>query len=105
MLEKGFNTLRKGLWIWSAFIILKAVIEEIIFFKQKKEMRKLPKYFKYVGKYTKGGFTPNKIYECLNPSNINAEANFIDDDGDINGYCGFNNQMFVESTEEEFLKQ
>jgi hypothetical protein len=83
MFEKGFDLLRKGLWIWSGIIVTKAIIEEIAIHKQRKAIAKLPKYFKYVGKYTDGGFTPGRIYECLNPANVNAEANFIDDDGEI----------------------
>lgn len=105
MFEKGFDLVRKGLWIWSGIIIAKAVVEEIAMCKQRKEIAKLPKYFKYIGKYTDGGFTPGRIYECLNPANVNAEANFIDDNGEINGYCGFNNEVFVPSTKEAFLAQ
>jgi len=105
MFEKGFDLLRKGLWIWSGIIVTKAIVEEIAICKQRKAIAKLPKYFKYVGKYTDGGFTPGRIYECLNPTNVNAEANFIDDDGEINGYCGFNDEVFVPSTKEAFLAQ
>jgi hypothetical protein len=105
MFEKGFDLLRKGLWIWSGIIVTKAIIEEIAIHKQRKAIAKLPKYFKYVGKYTDGGFTPGRIYECLNPANVNAEANFIDDDGEINGYCGFNDEVFTPSTKEAFLAQ
>jgi len=105
MFEKGFDLLRKGLWIWSGIIVTKAIIEEIAIHKQRKAIAKLPKYFKYVGKYTDGGFTPGRIYECLNPANVNAEANFIDDGGEINGYCGFNDEVFVPSTKEAFLAQ
>jgi hypothetical protein len=105
MVEKGFNLLRKVLWIWSGLIIAKAITEEIANHKQKKNISKLPKYFKYVGKYVDGGFTPGRIYECIDPSNVNAEANFIDDEGGINGYCGFNDEMFIPSTKNEFLNQ
>ena len=105
MFEKGFDLLRKGLWIWSGIIVTKAIIEEIAIHKQRKAIAKLPKYFKYVGKYTDGGFTPGRIYECLNPANVNAEANFIDDDGEINGYCRFNDEVFTPSTKEAFLAQ
>jgi hypothetical protein len=105
MFEKGFDLLRKGLWIWSGIIVTKAIIEEIAIHKQRKAIAKLPKYFKYVGKYTDGGFTPGRIYKCLNPTNVNAEANFIDDDGEINGYCGFNDEVFTPSTKEAFLAQ
>jgi hypothetical protein len=53
-------------------------------------------------------FTKGKIYKIKNPNNINDYYNFIDDEGDSNGFTekqGNNTSNFKPSTEEAYCEQ
>ena len=62
-----------------------------------------PEYYELIR--TAQGFTKGKIYKIKNPKDIGAEYNFIDDEGNENGFGSLNNKFFAPSTEGEFLKQ
>jgi len=64
-----------------------------------------PEYYEYVGKLSSESFTIGKIYKIVNPNNINASQNFIDNKGVRNGFAGENDKKFKPSTEEAFLAQ
>lgn len=61
-------------------------------------------YFEYVGGVD-NYFTSGKIYRCIDPNNIEARGNFIDDDGEENGFAGENYIRFKPSTKEAFDAQ
>ncbi len=75
------------------------------FFKERKSTtQQYPEYYEYV-KTNNSSFTKGKIYKIRNPKNIEAYENFIDNDGEPNGFSGENTQYFKASTEEAFLAQ
>lgn len=63
-----------------------------------------PEYYKFVGKNSQS-FTTGNIYKILNPKDIEAGQNFIDDTGIPNGFSGDNGKKFKPSTEEAYLAQ
>lgn len=50
-------------------------------------------------------FTKNKIYKIIDPSNLEAPLNFIDECGNTNGWCGNNYEHFKPVTEKEWCEQ
>jgi len=64
----------------------------------------ITEYYEYIGTID-NSFTKNKIYKCLNPNNLEKIANFIDDNGVKNGWCGINYQKFKPSTKEAYDDQ
>lgn len=65
---------------------------------------KYPEYYEYVYKDSPT-FTKGKIYKIVNPENIEALSNFIDNTGVGNGFAGDNHLKFKPSTQEAFLAQ
>jgi hypothetical protein len=63
-----------------------------------------PEYYEYASSSTEG-FTEGKIYKILDPSNLETYCNFIDDQGDTNGFAPLNHRYFKSSTKEAFDKQ
>jgi len=60
-------------------------------------------YYEYVG--DSSDFTKGKIYKIINPDNLEAFGNFIDDKGRDNGYSGSNYKYFKPSTKEDYELQ
>lgn len=50
-------------------------------------------------------FVRGRIYECIDPNNINKTFNFIDGNGNENGYNQFNSIYFTPVTEADFIRQ
>jgi hypothetical protein len=63
-----------------------------------------PEYYEYV-KTSIGSFTEGKIYKVLDPYNLETYSNFIDNQGDKNGFAPLNHRYFKSSTKEAFDKQ
>jgi hypothetical protein len=63
-----------------------------------------PEYYEYTSSSTEG-FTEGKIYKILDPYNLETYFNFIDDQGDTNGFAPLNHRYFKSSTKEAFDKQ
>jgi hypothetical protein len=63
-----------------------------------------PEYYEYASSSTEG-FTEGKIYKILDPYNLETYFNFIDDQGDTNGFAPLNHRYFKSSTKEAFDKQ
>lgn len=63
-----------------------------------------PEYYKYIGG-NDDSFTKNKIYKYLNPNNLEANYNFIDNKNTPNGWGGSNNKKFKPSTKEAYDAQ
>jgi len=63
-----------------------------------------PEYYEYIGDESYS-FSTGKIYKIRNPKDIEAGDNFIDNNGDYNGFSGDNGKKFKPSTQEAFLKQ
>ena len=55
-----------------------------------------------LGRRRQGGFTIGKIYKIKNPEDFEDIENFIDDNGDVNGWGGVNWKHFEPSTIEEW---
>jgi hypothetical protein len=64
----------------------------------------MTEYYKYIGS-DKYDYTINKIYKIVNPFNLEAPFNFIDNEGEASGWSGSNYQYFVPATLEEWLIQ
>lgn len=63
-----------------------------------------PKYYKCINNYeTK--FTVDKIYKCINPDNFQTHNNFIQDNGEPNGWSSNNHKHFTPVTEHEWNLQ
>jgi hypothetical protein len=63
-----------------------------------------PEYYEYVGN-TVNSFTKGKIYKINYPNDLEAEGNFIDNNGYTDGFSGSNYEKFKPSTKEAFLLQ
>jgi hypothetical protein len=63
-----------------------------------------PEYYEYVNEDSTS-FSTGKIYKIVNPKDIEAGQNFIDNGGIPNGFSGSNSEKFKPSTEEAFLAQ
>ena len=61
---------------------------------------KYPEYYEFIG--NNSFFTKGKIYKIKNPTNLEAEYNFIDDQNKPNGWGGYNHKYFKPSTKEAF---
>jgi len=64
----------------------------------------IPEYYEYVHE-TGMNFTKNRIYKCLDPSNLEKVHNFIDDCNIPNGWSGLNHKYFKPSTKEAYDAQ
>jgi predicted transcriptional regulator len=68
-----------------------------------KSNEEYPEYYKFIG--NNSSFTKGKIYKIKNPTNLEAEHNFIDDLNRPNGWGGYNecnHKYFKPSTKEAF---
>lgn len=55
----------------------------------------MARYYKCIkNKDHENVFTLGKIYEALNPNNLEQYGNFIDDTGNRNGFSGLNHKHF-----------
>lgn len=63
-----------------------------------------PEYYEYVNNY-ENNFTKGRIYKIINPLDINATNNFIDNTGSANGFAHNNHKYFKPSTKDAFDKQ
>jgi len=61
-------------------------------------------YYKFIIE-TEYNFTKDKIYKALNPNDLEAPFNFINDMKEASGWSGINYKYFTPATEEEWLKQ
>ena len=66
--------------------------------------KQYPEYYEYIGAEMES-FTRGKIYKINNPNDLEAEGNFIANDGTTNGFSGSNFEKFKPSTEQAFLAQ
>lgn len=63
-----------------------------------------PKYYRCIlAEYS--NFTEGKIYEIVNPDNLETYSNFIGDDSGPNGWVGQNHKHFTPVTEHEWNLQ
>jgi hypothetical protein len=72
--------------------------------KSNSNQNEFPEYYEYIGKID-NDFTQGKIYKIRNPKDIEAEGNFNDNYGKLNGFSGSNYEKFKPSTKEAFLLQ
>lgn len=63
-----------------------------------------PKYYRCI-KSTVPDFTVDKIYQIINPDNLEDTFNFIDNEGQKSGWCGSNYEHFTPVTELEWNLQ
>ena len=61
-------------------------------------------YYEFIGDSV-SSFTNGKIYKCNNPLDFETYDNFIDNNGNPNGYSGMNYRKFKPSTKEAYLAQ
>ena len=64
----------------------------------------MTEYYKCISTNTPN-FTKGKIYKILDPANLEAPRNFIDNYKSRNGWCGTNYKHFTPATLEEWLDQ
>jgi uncharacterized protein YlzI (FlbEa/FlbD family) len=58
-----------------------------------KESTKLVEWYEYIAS-SYDRFTKGNVYKCINPANLEASCNFIDNEGNFNGYGGSNRRYF-----------
>lgn len=63
-----------------------------------------PLYYRYT-ESTNSSFIGGKIYKIRNPNDLNSWGNFVDENGDGNGFAPNNERYFTPSTEQEWNKQ
>lgn len=79
------------------------LFSEVEKYLPKEERETNTHFWRYIDKESCSSFNNSKIYYCFNPKKIETAANFIDEEGTYNGFCGINHERFYPATIEEYL--